>query len=61
MEDLKRLLVEIEADYLKFQNKGNKAAGTRARTGAMKLIKAVRAFRLELLNEAQNMKAESNA
>lgn len=55
MEDLKRILAEIEVDYVKFMEKGNKAAGTRVRTKSMEYIKAIRAFRLSVLEQAQAM------
>jgi len=39
-EELKSLLITMEADALQFYNKGNKAAGTRVR-GACQNLKAI--------------------
>lgn len=55
MEEIKRIIGEIEADLVKFEQKGNKAAGTRVRTNLMKLSKQARVFRAEVLEQAQSM------
>lgn len=44
----------VKADAEKFFDKGNKAAGTRTRTGAMDIIKLCKGLR----EEVQNAKAE---
>ncbi len=45
---LKDLVAEIEADADKFYNGGNKAAGTRVRTGMQKLKGLAQDIRLEV-------------
>ena len=55
IEQIKAKLAEIEADAEKFFDKGNKAAGTRVRTGAMDAIKLLKGLR-EQVQEAKNAK-----
>jgi Histone H1-like protein Hc1 len=54
IEELKKLVEELEANYNKFEQKGNKAAATRATTGAMKVAKAAKEFRQFVLSEKQS-------
>lgn len=45
VEDAKNILETVEKDTVKFTEKGNKAAGTRVRTGSMELIKKLKEIR----------------
>lgn len=51
-DDMKNLLDQLEPDINKFYNKGNKAAGTRARKTLQEMKKKAQEIRLEI----QNMK-----
>ena len=52
MNDLKALLEELEADMVKFYEKGNKAAGTRAR----KTLQSVKSLAQEIRVHIQEQK-----
>lgn len=45
IEKIKQELAELEENAGKFIDKGNKAAGTRVRTGAMAMIKDLKSLR----------------
>ena len=47
-EDIKNLIEGFEGDMVKFYEKGNKAAGTRARKGLQELRKLAQEVRLEI-------------
>lgn len=47
-EDIKNLLEETEADFEKFYDKGNKAAGTRVRKGMKDLRDIAQDIRMEV-------------
>lgn len=47
-EELKGIITGIEDDMVKFYEKGNKAAGTRARKGLQNLRKLSQEVRLEI-------------
>lgn len=47
-DDMKELLDELEPDINKFYNKGNKAAGTRARKTLQEMKKKAQEIRLEI-------------
>lgn len=47
-EDIKNVIEGVEDDMSKFYNKGNKAAGTRARKGLQELRKLAQEVRLEI-------------
>lgn len=47
-EDVKQAIESIEEDMKKFYEKGNKAAGTRARKGLQELKKLAQEVRLEI-------------
>ncbi len=47
-DDIKNLVESFEADMVKFYEKGNKAAGTRARKGLQELRKLAQEVRLEI-------------
>ncbi|MDX1670938.1 MAG: histone H1 [Balneolaceae bacterium] len=47
-EDVKQAIEGIEEDMKKFYEKGNKAAGTRARKGLQNLKKLAQEIRLEI-------------
>ena len=47
-EEIKGIITGLEDDMTKFYNKGNKAAGTRARKGLMDLRKLAQEVRLEI-------------
>ncbi len=49
-EQLKSLLADLEADMEKFYDKGNKAAGTRARKKLQDLKNIAQEIRLEIQN-----------
>ncbi|WP_069130570.1 histone H1 [Rhodohalobacter halophilus] len=48
MDEIKNLTAELEGDLDKFYNKGNKAAGTRARKQLQDLKKLSQEIRLEI-------------
>lgn len=48
IEDIKNLMTELEGDMEKFYDKGNKAAGTRARKQLQDLKKLSQEIRLEI-------------
>ena len=52
MNDMKTLLEELEADMVKFYEKGNKAAGTRAR----KTLQAVKSLAQDIRVDIQAKK-----
>lgn len=47
-EEMQSLLEELEPDIQKFYNKGNKAAGTRARKTLQEMKKKAQDIRLEI-------------
>lgn len=47
-DDMKELLDQLEPDINKFYNKGNKAAGTRARKTLQEMKKKAQEIRLEI-------------
>lgn len=47
-DDIKNLITSLEVDMNKFYEKGNKAAGTRARKGLQELKKLAQDVRLEI-------------
>jgi len=56
-EDLKALVAELEADFVKFYDKSNKAAGTRVRKG----MKDLRDLAQDIRMEVQKIKNEEGA
>lgn len=48
VEDLTTLVAQVTAEMEKFYDKGNKAAGTRARKGLQDLKKLAQDIRLEI-------------
>lgn len=48
IEEVKNLMTELEEDMEKFYDKGNKAAGTRARKQLQELKKLSQEIRLEI-------------
>lgn len=46
--ELQQLIAELEPDLVKFYDKGNKAAGTRARKTLQELRKTAQEIRLEI-------------
>lgn len=48
IEEVKNLMTELEEDMEKFYDKGNKAAGTRARKQLQDLKKLAQEIRLEI-------------
>lgn len=48
IDEVKNLMTELEGDLDKFYNKGNKAAGTRARKQLQELKKLSQTIRLEI-------------
>lgn len=47
-DDIKNVITSVEDDMSKFYDKGNKAAGTRARKGLQELRKLAQKVRLEI-------------
>ncbi len=47
-DDIKNVIASVEDDMSKFYDKGNKAAGTRARKGLQELRKLAQEVRLEI-------------
>ena len=54
IEEVKKLTSELEADLEKFYDKGNKAAGTRARKQLQELKKLSQEIRLEIQDMKNN-------
>lgn len=54
IEDVKKLTSELETDLEKFYDKGNKAAGTRARKQLQELKKLSQEIRLEIQDMKNN-------
>jgi hypothetical protein len=54
MDEIKNLTAELEVDLDKFYNKGNKAAGTRARKQLQDLKKLSQTIRLEIQDMKNN-------
>ena len=48
LDDIKGIITGLEDDMVKFYEKGNKAAGTRARKGLQNLKKLSQEIRLEI-------------
>jgi len=57
LDTLKALVSEFEADYIKFSEKGNKAAGTRAR----KALQEIRNLSKDIRTEISDAKKEKTA
>lgn len=57
LDTMKTLVSEFEADYTKFSEKGNKAAGTRAR----KTLQEIRNLAKEIRTEISDAKKEKTA
>jgi hypothetical protein len=56
-QELKDLCASLEADFYKFYEKGNKAAGTRVRKG----MKELRDLAQDIRMEVQNLKNEDES
>lgn len=54
IDEVKNLTTELEADLEKFYDKGNKAAGTRARKQLQELKKLSQEIRLEIQDIKNN-------
>lgn len=54
IEEVKNLMAELEDDMEKFYDKGNKAAGTRARKQLQELKKLSQEIRLEIQDIKNN-------
>lgn len=54
IDEVKNLMSELEGDLDKFYNKGNKAAGTRARKQLQDLKKLSQEIRLEIQDMKNN-------
>ena len=54
IDDVKNLMAELEVDLQKFYDKGNKAAGTRARKQLQDLKKLAQEIRLEIQDMKNN-------
>lgn len=54
LDELKGIITGIEDDMVKFYEKGNKAAGTRARKGLQGLKKLAQEVRLEIQDIKNN-------
>ncbi|MEM6523196.1 MAG: histone H1 [Bacteroidota bacterium] len=52
--DLKNLVDSLEADFEKFYDKGNNAAGTRVRKGMQELKNVAQEIRVEVQNQKNN-------
>jgi len=57
LEELKQMVATFEDDYSKFQEKGNKTAGTRAR----KSLQEIRNFAKDVRMEISDAKKEATA
>lgn len=54
IDEVKNLTTELEADLEKFYEKGNKAAGTRARKQLQELKKLSQEIRIEIQEKKNN-------
>lgn len=54
IDEIKNLMTELEEDLVKFYDKGNKAAGTRARKQLQDLKKLSQEIRLEIQDMKNN-------
>ncbi len=54
LEQVKSLMNELESDMVKFYDKGNKAAGTRARKQLQELKKLAQEIRVEIQEMKNN-------
>ncbi|MCC5940420.1 MAG: histone H1 [Balneolaceae bacterium] len=54
IDEIKNLMAELEEDLVKFYDKGNKAAGTRARKQLQDLKKLSQDIRLEIQDIKNN-------
>ncbi len=54
IDEIKSLMAELEEDLVKFYDKGNKAAGTRARKQLQDLKKLSQEIRLEIQDMKNN-------
>lgn len=54
IDEIKNLMTELEEDLVKFYDKGNKAAGTRARKQLQDLKKLSQDIRLEIQDMKNN-------
>ncbi len=54
IDEIKNLMTELEEDLVKFYDKGNKAAGTRARKQLQDLKKLSQEIRLEIQDIKNN-------
>lgn len=54
IDQVKTLMASLEGDLDKFYNKGNKAAGTRARKSLQDLKKLAQDIRIEIQNMKNN-------
>ena len=54
IDEIKSLMAELEEDLVKFYDKGNKAAGTRARKQLQDLKKLSQDIRLEIQDMKNN-------
>lgn len=54
IDEIKSLMTELEEDLVKFYDKGNKAAGTRARKQLQDLKKLSQEIRLEIQDMKNN-------
>lgn len=54
IDEVKNLMTELEEDLVKFYEKGNKAAGTRARKQLQELKKLSQDIRLEIQDIKNN-------
>jgi len=50
-EQLKNLVAELEGDFSKFYDKGNKAAGTRVRKGCQDIKNLCQEIRVDVSNK----------
>ncbi|WMJ73837.1 histone H1 [Cytophagaceae bacterium ABcell3] len=53
-EEIKDLILSLEADFQKFYDKGNSAAGTRVRKGMQELKNIAQEIRVEVQNMKNN-------
>jgi hypothetical protein len=51
-----QLVSEFKSEYEKFETKGNKSAGTRARKAAFEIIKEMKLVRVNISNVKNTMK-----
>jgi len=55
IEEMRKLMSEFESDYTKFNEKGNKSAGTRARKTLQDIRNLAKDVRVDIIDKRKDM------